>query len=140
MAGETIFAARSATPGSSLAGVTHARISPNTVWRVDQGKAGSPGPADALVTDKEVVVELYGTNYGALLGRIGQAAASCLIGTEGAAGADETITVTNVYFAEIIGAIEVPEKDGGGKLTVFGIRGFAHFAAGEAFADVVSAA
>ncbi len=139
-AGDTIFACRSATHGGALAGVTHARISPSTVWKVDQGPAGSPGPADALVTDKEVAVELYGTDYAALLGRIGQTAGNCVINTEGAAGADEALTVTNVYFAEIIGQVELSEKDTGGKLPVFGIRGFVNFGAGEAFADVLSAA
>lgn len=139
-AGDTIFACRSAAQGGALSGVVGAKLSPSTVHKVDQGAAGSPGPADALITDKGLAVELYGLDHGVLLGRIGVAAANLTIGTEGAAGADETLTITSVYFSEIIGPVEVPAKDGGGKLTVFGIRGHVHWGAGEGFGDVLSAA
>ena len=139
-AGDTIFGCRGATQGGALTGVTHGRVSPNTVYKVNQGAAGSPGPADAVITDKDVVVELYGTNYAALLARIGVAAATLVINTYGAAGVSEAITITAVVFAEIINPVDIPEKDSGGKLAPFGIRGYANFGAAEGFGDVISAA
>ena len=140
MAVETIFACRGATYGSAIDGVAYARITPRTVHKTDPGIAGTPGPADATVTDRELVVELYGYDYAALLACIGLAAASCVINTYGAAGASEALTASNVVFAESIGAIEIPEKDSGGKIVPYGIRGYVNFGAGETFANVLTAA
>ena len=59
--------------------------------------------------------------------------------TYGASGATESLTITGVYFAEVVPAIEIPEKDTGGKLAPFGIRGFVNFGADEGFGDVITA-
>ncbi len=125
MAGERVFAARNAKhPTSAIAGVTHARIVRSTTEKVDPGGAGATGRRSSAITAHGRVVELYGTDYEALLSLIG-VKANCVIGTTGADGALEKVTIKNVRFAEVISAIDIPAKDSGGKLAPFGIRGVA---------------
>jgi hypothetical protein len=142
MAGETIFACRNgvAHGASGLPGACLARIVPTTVFRIDQGAAGHPGDNDCLVTDKNVAVEVWGKVSGELLGRIGQAAATMTIPIYGAAGAAQTLSALAVYFDEALGEIEIPAKDEGGKLKLFGVRGHVNFTAGQGFGDVITAA
>jgi hypothetical protein len=140
-AGDTIFATRSVAVGATpVAGASHARIVPATKFAVNQGSAGSPGPADAVITHRSLAVEVYGRDPAALLALIGAAAADVAVGTIGASGANETLTLSDVYFCEAIGNVEVSEKDAGGKVPVFGIRGYVTFGAGDVFTDVLTAA
>lgn len=126
MAGERIFTARYAKhPTVAITGVTHARIVRSTTDKVDQGAAGATGRADGLVTDNDCRVELYGKSYAALLALIGATKANLVIGTEGSAGTNEKCTLKNVYFLEPIGPVDIPAKDGGGNLSVVGVRGIA---------------
>jgi len=140
MAGEAIFACRGAAQGGALAGVTHARLTTQTSFKIDQGGNDAPGAADAAVLDKHLIVELYGNQYGVLLGRVAQTAAELTINTYGAAGASEALTVAKVFFSKPLGAIDFFAKDEGGKIGGFGIRGQVHFTAGQGFGDVLSAA
>ncbi len=141
MAGEKLYTCRNAKhPTNAIGGVTHARIAPSTVHKVDQGAAGSTGRAGTLVTDRGVMVELYGTNYAALIALLGATAANLVLGTEGLAGANEKLTIKNVYFVEAIAAIEIPEKDTGGKLAPFGVRGIALWGGADTFALMIVAA
>ena len=140
MAIDSVFCLRSAVHGiATIAEAVMARIVPATKWRQDPGAAGTPGAAEALVTDYEVAVELYGTKYAELLALLGATAAGLTLGIEGAAGANQTIVLSNVYFSEPIGNIVLPEKDSGGSLEAVGIRGHVHFAAGNVFANVITA-
>lgn len=118
--------------------VLYARLTPSTVYKVDQGAAGSPGPAECIVTNYAIAVELYGLDYAVMNALIGDSAADLVLSYKGAAGAAKTLTLTTVYFSEITGQIEVPDKDGGGTLTAYGIRGHVHFGAAETFGDVLS--
>ena len=119
MAGENIYALTGFTHGSAIAGATYARIVPQTTHRRDAVKQRS------VVTDRELAVEVYGNNARALYARIGVAKANAVLAVKGRAGAVETHTVKDVEFVEAIGAAEIPEADGGGKLASAGIRGFA---------------
>lgn len=140
MAGERVFACRYFKhPTNDVSGVTHVRVLPSTVSKVDQGAAGSPGRADGLVTDKGVVVEVYGKSYAALIALLG-VKANGVVGTEGAAGANEKLTVKNVSFVEPIPAIDIPPKDEGGKLAPFGVRGIACWGGADTFATMIAAA
>ena len=125
--------------GVDVDGAAYVRLVPTNVHRVNQGAAGSPGPADALVTNYEQAIEVYSLQYAAVLGLLDDAAATLAIGIEGVAGADQSISITNVYFSEVAGQIEIPAKDGGGKLTATGVRGFVNFGAAEVFGDVITA-
>ncbi len=141
MAGETIFTCRGVTVGgAAVAGATHARISPSTVVKINQGSAGDPGPTGAHIVDRDLAVEVYGTNYQALLALLGEAAASVVISIVGAAGAAETLTVASVAFTDPTGGVDVPAKDSGGKLATSGVRGYVNFGAGDDFGDVITAA
>ena len=142
MSGEAIFACTGVSVGgTAVEGATHGRISPNLVSKVDQGDASSPGPVDCQVTHREVIVEVHGLNFSALLALIGAAAANVVFNTVGLTGAAETITVTNVQFFEFIGPMEEPAKDEGSKLSSgFGIRGRVNWASTDTFATVISAA
>ncbi len=141
MAGETIFAARNVKhPTDAIAGVTHAGIAGSAVEKVDQGDAGSPGPADAMVPDKGLRVNVYGKDYAALLALVGAVAANVVIGTYGAAAALEKHTIKNVMFTGIMSEISIPEKDSGGKLAPFGVSGIALWGAEDTFALMVVAA
>ena len=139
--GDTIFACRDAKhPTSAIAGVTHCRITPTTVSRKDQGAAGSTGRAGTLVTNHGITVEVFGTDFAALIALLGATAANLIIGTEGAAGTNEKLTIKNVYFVESIAAIEIPAKDEGGKLAPFGVRGIGFWGATDTFALMLTAA
>ncbi|HET6497424.1 MAG TPA: hypothetical protein VFH61_18915 [Thermoleophilia bacterium] len=140
MAIDSVFCLRSAVHGiATLAEAVMARIAPATKWRQDPGAAGTPGAADALVTDYEVAVEVYGTKYAELLALLGATAADLTLGIEGVAGANQTIVLSSVYFSEPIGEITLAEKDSGGALEAAGIRGHVHFGAAQVFADVITA-
>ena len=140
MAIDSVFCLRSVVHGvATVAEAVMARIVPATAWRQDPGAAGTPGAAEALVTNYEVAVEVYGTKYAELLALIGATAADLTLGIEGAAGANQTILLKSVYFSEPIGEIALPEKDAGGALEAGGIRGHVHFTAGQVFADVITA-
>ena len=139
--GDTIFACRNAKfPTVAIAGVTHARVTPGTTAKKDQGAAGSTGRAGTMVSDRGLTVELYGTDFAALFAILGAAKQNCVIGTYGAAGALEKLTAKNVAFVESIPAIEIPEKDSGGKLAAYGIRGIACWGAEDTFATMLAAA
>jgi len=137
---DTAYCLRTVDHGGALAGCVHARIIPGTRFSVNQGPAGALGPAEALVTYYELAVELYGIQYAELLALIGTAKGTLTLGVEGAAGADVTIALTNVYFTEPIPPISVPAVEGGGPLAVSGVRGYVQFGAAEVFADVITAA
>lgn len=126
-----------ATHGTAIAGATHAKVSLATKMKIDQGDGAAPGPADACITDRDLVVEVYGTNFSALLAKIGVAAANLVLAVA-TGGANGSVTLKNIYFGEAITAVEIPEKDGGGKLAPFGIRGYGNFSAGDTFASMIS--
>jgi len=133
------YSLKSATHGvTTIDGALHARVTPSSVFRVDPGAAGAPGPAEALVTYYGVGVEVYSLDYSELLDLVGATAASLALGYEGAAGADQTLTLADVYFAGVPSQIEMPAPDTGGTITAFGIAGQVQFDAAEVFADVVT--
>ncbi|MFB3893220.1 MAG: hypothetical protein ACE15C_14485 [Phycisphaerae bacterium] len=141
MAGEAIFACSGvAHGGAPISGATHGRISVNTQFKVDRGGASWPGAKDCQVTDREVVFEVYGLKYSALMALLGATAATLAFSIIGSAGAAETVSVAAAYFTEIINGVEAPEKDAGGKLPVCGVRGYANFTTGQDFDDVITAA
>jgi len=141
MAGERIHALTSAKhPTTEIGGVTHAAIIPTTTRSIDPGAAGSPGAAETLVTDSGVDVILYGMDYAALLALVGATAANLVLGIRGQAGADETITVKNVYFDSVPAQIDLKAKDAGGTVPRFAVRGTAQWGAGDTFATMIVAA
>jgi len=141
MAGERIYAARHFKhPTSAVAGVTHARITVTTESKQDQGDAASAGRAGTLRTFNRIRLELFGTNYAALLALIGAASANGVLGTYGAAGDPEKITVKSVFFLEPIAQVEIPEKDSGGKLAPFGVRAMACWGQSDTLATMIVAA
>jgi len=141
MAGETIFACRYAKfPTNAIAGVTHARLLPDTVERADQGAAGSTGPADGISEYNILVVELYGKDFAALTALIGATKANLIVGAVGAAGASEKHTIKNVIFLDGVAPIDIPAKDEGGKLAAYGIRGLALWGSEDSWATMLVAA
>ncbi len=138
-AGEVIYVCRSFKhPTIAVAGVEYARITPSTTVKADRGSAGATGRAGSAITDKGVTVEVYGTNFAALIALLGQSA-NAVIGSEGEDGALEQHTVKNVKFTESISAVEIPSKDSGGKLAPFGIRGIGLWASSDTFATMIAA-
>jgi len=133
----------------TLTGVVHgvttltypvfARLVPRTTVKTNQGAAGSPGPAGAVVTHRELGVEVYGLSYAEILGLLEDAAATLTLSILGEAGAAQSIAITNVYFDRIVNPVEFPAKDEGGKLAAWGVGGECHFGDAETFADVITA-
>lgn len=114
-----IFACLGATKGgSAISGVTHARIVPQYAFKRDSVQHKS------VVTDSEVMVEIFGNDTKALTLLLGSAAAAVVISALRDDGSSGTETLTNVQFVEAIGQVEVPEADAGGKLATMGIRGW----------------
>ena len=139
MACEALFKCRSVTHGSLLVEASHARLTPSTIFKIDPGPAGSPGPVDAVITYREVMVEMFGRDFAELAACVGTTE-DCVIGVEGAAGAAETLTASSVTMSEYVNSIEIPENDAGGKIGEVGVRGYVNFAAGEGFGDVITPA
>lgn len=141
MAGETIYATRYAKhPTDSLAGITHAEVRPGATTITDPGAAGTPGQAGSLVTDSQLSVTLYGTDYAALLALVGATAANLVLGAEGAAGANEKHTAKSVYFNAVPGMVAIPPKDAGGNVGRFSISGDCDWGAEDTFATMFVAA
>ncbi|MFB3893219.1 MAG: hypothetical protein ACE15C_14480 [Phycisphaerae bacterium] len=137
-AGDRVYVARYAKhPTDEIPGITHFKIPGGTTAVKDQGAAGSTGRADSLLTDRDVFVELYGNQFAPLVALIGASKANCVLGYKGAAGANEKFTVKNVYFFQSLAAIEIPEKDSGGKLAAFGVRGIALWDLTDTFATMI---
>jgi hypothetical protein len=136
MAGEAIFECTSVSHNNvPLVYATHVRLLPAPTFKVDQGPAGSPGPVKAAVVHRRFAVEVYGLDHAELLALIG-VKGSTVIGILGPAGAAQQITITNVRMTDPLGPIEVPDKDGGGKLLPFGVRGDVCFGANDTFVTV----
>jgi len=143
MAGEAhpIYACRYVSHNAAeITGVTHASVQPSTVSVEDPGDAGSPGPAESIVTNKRVDVVVYGKSYNDLLALVGATAADVVLGIVGAAGADEKITIKDVYFNSVPSEISVPPKDAGGQAPTCAIRGSAKWGADDTFATMIVAA
>jgi hypothetical protein len=124
--------------GTAVAGATYARITPSTVERIDQGVAAWPGDAGAILTRKMLAVEIYGNQYAALMAMIGETAANVAVAVLDNDSAAQTVTVTNVYFSEAISPVDIPEKDAGGKLAPYGIRGWVNWGGADTFATVLT--
>lgn len=141
MAAEKIFVLRHAKhPTSEIAGVTHGRFSPGVVKKTDPGSAGDAGDAETLVTHMSLGVTVFGTDYAALLALVGATVANLILGTSGAAGALEKITIKNVYFDGVPQAMDLPKKDGPGTIAGFGVTGTAQWGTADTFATMLVAA
>lgn len=109
-------------PTNAISGVTHVAIVPSTVKKVDQGGADATGQAASLVTKSRLMIEVYGTNFAALLALIGATAANGVAGYTDGAGALRKRTFKNAYFVEPIPPVHVPVRDETGKPVPFGVR------------------
>jgi len=141
MAGEKLFTCRYAKhPTDAIDGVTHFAIAPTAQSATDPGGAGAPGDAESLVTHQSLRVTLYGTDLVALLALVGAAAANLVIGTKGAAGANEKLTFKNVYFDAVPQGMNVPKKDAPGTIPGAAITGTAQWGSDDTFATMLVAA
>jgi hypothetical protein len=141
MSGERIMTCRNAKyPTTAILGVTHFRVVPSTTERTDPGIAGSPGRSAALVTDMGLAVELFGTDYAALLALVGSASANLVLGVFSASGGKEKITLKNVYFGSVPGGIEGAPKHVAGTVGEFCIRGTCDWGSSDTFALMMVAA
>jgi len=140
MAGETIMACRYVkNPTVAIAGVTHISIDPGAVGIQDPGDAGSPGPADHGTTHKSLGVTLFGRDFAAMLALVGAAAANLVVGIQGAASANEKITIKNVVFTGVPSGLMIPANDAGGQIPGFAISGQCNWGASDTFALMVLA-
>jgi len=139
MAGEgnKIYACRSATHAAAgIDGLTHAQIVPRSTGK----EARNPilgGVEDAAVVDSDVRVRLFGHNQNALIALIGDAADDVVVQAIGAAGALEKCTVKDVMLTTILSDVDIPERDGGGKVAPFGIEGPALFGDSDTLATMM---
>jgi len=118
MAADTgkIFACKGCSIGGAVDGVVFGRINYIPVSRRDNiGKK-------SVVTDADVIVEVYGNNPKALLAKLATSA-GCVFSVLRDDGSTGTETLTSVDWTEPLSSAEIPEADGGGKLASFGIRG-----------------
>lgn len=114
--------------------VTHASVQKATTLMTDPGPAGSPGPADERVTDRDLTVTLYGLDPSELQGLVEDAAANLVLSYKGEGGANKTATYKNVAFNGPVQAIEFAAKDAGGKVSMHQITGRAHWGAADTWA------
>jgi hypothetical protein len=138
MAAEKILKCRGATHGvTDINNITHAQIMPTATSKIDQGDASAPGPSDAVITDRRLRVQVMGTDWSELIALVGATAANLVLQITGASGANEKITIKNVYFSEIPSQIDLPEKDAGGKLPTVAITGEALWGSTDTFATMI---
>lgn len=131
------FSLKSAShDGNAITSIVYARVSPRSVYRVDPGDAAAPGVADVVVTYYELAVELYGLDYSEMLGFLGASAGDVVLGLEGAAGADQTITLASVYLDTILAPVRYAAPDSGGAVEACGVGGRVNFTSGQTFGDV----
>jgi len=140
-AGSVIYAARYVKQTTTAINqATHAQINPMTVYKTDPGGAGDPGDREHIVTRRGLGVTIFGNDYTALLALVASAPANIVIGTYGAAGALEKLTVKNVKFVGVPQAIDIPENDSGGKIGKFAIQGQCEWGTSDTFALMLVAA
>jgi len=136
-AGDKIYACRSATHNSvGVDGVTHAQIVVRTTSREGRNPVLG-GVEDVAVVGYDVRVRLFGHDQNALIGLIADAANDAVIDTVGEAGALEKVTVKDVMFTGILTDVDIPERDGGGKVAPFGIEGPALFGDSDTLATML---
>jgi len=141
MAGEVVYKLRHAKhPTVAIAGVTHAGIDIQTSSARDPGDAGAPGTEETQLTDRRILVTLYGKELAALTALLGAAAANLVLGYTGAAGANEKLTLKNVAFTEVGQGLALPAKDAGGNAPVAAVRGEAEWGVSDTFALMIVAA
>jgi len=115
MAGH-IFHCTGVSVGSSVAGVSVARIShQSVVGFAPTLPTGAGARAEQQIQRQDIKVELFGKDPSALQALIGAAAANAVISYKGDAGANKTCTAKSVYFTEF-GQVEFRDPDQGGKV------------------------
>ncbi|HOD79953.1 MAG: hypothetical protein BWX88_02762 [Planctomycetes bacterium ADurb.Bin126] len=128
MAKENIYAFKSCTHGGSgVTGATHGQIVPTTVHQRDKLAQNS------VMTDWDLAVVVFGVDHAALQALIGAAAADFVFTVEGKDGADETHTLADVQFVEVVQGADAAERDAGGKLPPYAVRGFCENVSRDAF-------
>jgi hypothetical protein len=130
MAKERIYALTSATFGTAIAGVTHARIVPTTVTERDSLAQTS------VVKQQKLSVEVFGKEPRTLMALKGTAAANLVIAVVGAAGAAENHTLKNAQPAEDIAPAEFPRRFDAGELPAAGIRFVCKFGSADDFSTM----
>jgi hypothetical protein len=85
-------------------------------------------------------VSVFGEDDVELLDLVGGAAADHVIGTKGADAANETLTVSDLFFDEVPGEVVCPERDANGNVPEFCVRGSVFWEDGEVFADKIAMA
>ena len=90
---------------------------------VDKGSAGSPGRKASLVTYRDLVIRVYGSNVAALLALIGSAAEQLVVGYQDGAGANRKRTYKMIRFTTPVGTVDIKSKDAGGKTAVYCVEG-----------------
>jgi hypothetical protein len=138
-AGDFILGVRAAI--NALAAATHVSLAPTTVVRrITPPSAGVLGPMGSLIVYKDLAVTIYGNDRAELLALVGTKVASLAIPIYGLDGAASTITITNVYFNEVVGEFEFPARDSGGKVPQFAVKGHVLWGEDEEWDDVLSVA
>jgi len=108
---------------TAVAGAQYFSYTVRPVAVADPGPAGTPGRAASLVTYRDIVVRVYGSNLAALLALIGSAAEGLTVGYQTAAGVNRKKTFKKVAFTTPLGTCEVRSKDSGGKISMYGVEG-----------------
>ncbi len=130
-----IFAATSATHNvTAIVSATHFAIRKGSTKAIDPGVAGTPGPADEIVTNRSIEVTVFGEDPDELMGFVEAAAANFVGGYLGAAGAAKTVTVKNVKFNDPPQEVAFPFKDSGASAGTFSITGKGQWGASDTFA------
>ena len=122
---QVAFHARSVEHNSvAVDGAAMARITVSEVTGEDRGSATAEGePADVIMQRHRLEVEVMGKNPNALRALVAATAANLVIGYKGAAGANEKHTLKNVYFSSFSGPLPIRDRDTGGKVALWGVRG-----------------
>lgn len=108
---------------TAVAGAQYFSYTVRPVAVVDGGPAGTPGRAASLVTYRDLVVRVYGSNVPALLALIASTAEILAVGYQTAAGVNRKKTFKKVAWTTPLGVCEVRAKDSGGKVSMYGVEG-----------------
>jgi hypothetical protein len=140
MAGEAMYMLVDVSHNAAaIAGATYMRFAPDTVFRIDPGPPGQLYDNGVQVTHREVGVEVYGAKNIVLAGLLVAGTHDLVAGVLNGEGVIEDLTISSVRFTRSLGSMTFLRGDTGGKVPEMGVGGWAHFAAGEGFSDVLSA-
>ena len=139
-AGDSLYYCNAQPTGAGKTGIRAYTfgIGVETSKVTDPGPAGNPGEAGQMVSARRVKVSVDFLSLIEALGWLEQAKGSFTGFFKGVGGTNEKVVVTNVVFTDGPSEVTINAQDGGGKVPVFRISGYAQWGSADTWASVIA--